>query len=219
MELKEIRKILKQFHKLLVRGKINIAKALWQQIPKTLNAYTSQTQNPELSKLYPDLIKNLTAYGGEFARQRETISKKFSELPSEDEYRKDPKTWKALLKYEFRRDIANLVLLAKYVEKTLQRFPITPIYTKGYVDKKQKSTYAENEKLILRSEKKILNYLSAGILRNGWAGMIDSGPWTGFWHADLPYPLDNHRIVYAYDPSKRTVTFYTIGTHKELGLE
>ncbi len=219
-ELKEIRRSLAQFYKTLMRGRMTLAKALWQQIPRKLNGNIAQIQRrPEYKEIYPEKAEKIDAYSGEYIVLRADILKMLNELPTEDEYKKDPPVWKGLLKSEYRKPVHKLMRLVRHLDRELKHFPIvTPVYTTKYAAIKQKSTYAANNILILKVEEKILDRISKGIFSEKLSGKIFFGEWKGFLHARLPAPIDNHRIVYSYDPSKRTVTFYTIGTHEELGL-
>lgn len=94
-----------------------------------------------------------------------------------------------------------------------------PNYSSKYISKLNKGTYREHLDMIRSTERKIIAYIQSGgpIGRDNLA-KTDSSKRTPFLHAWLSKPLDNHRILYSYDPKTKVVTFLDIGTHKELGL-
>ncbi|MBS3170310.1 hypothetical protein J4223_00855 [Candidatus Woesearchaeota archaeon] len=107
-----------------------------------------------------------------------------------------------------------------FILKATKKSNIKIEYTKNYLNKLKKKTYLDNLKLIKNIETKIINYLQTTTERpykNNLAKYIIMGKYKGYFHAWIPRPIDNHRIVYKFEDKK--IIFWDIGTHNELGLD
>lgn len=92
-----------------------------------------------------------------------------------------------------------------------------PSFTKKYLTKRNKNPYAENETLVRKVEEKIITYFNGGNTPGG-SNIAKRSSKSEHLHAWIPAPLDNHRILYDFNPKEKKIIFLDLGTHKELGL-
>lgn len=112
-----------------------------------------------------------------------------------------------------------LVIINRILEFVLPTKNIVVIKSNKYLNKLQSKTYIAKKELLERTEFKIINFFASGG-RAGFSELakVDSSRKTDNLHARIPRPLDNHRIIYSWVPSKKTIIFEDIGTHTEVGF-
>ncbi len=221
--LKNLEKIISEdFYKRLLEGKIDDAKntgnyviSLISDIIKDLDKLieAAELNTNSLSDAKNELQKKTIEF-------KSLIEREFKDV-DEKTFSEDPAVWKELLEDIFRKPTEQLLLSVDEIYTIINKSDVKeenePIYTKGYLKIKSKTAYFDNADIIKKVEKKIRQRLFLGDFSNpDITGEIKSGSWKKFRHAHLPMPLGDHRIVYLWNGKK--LVFYTIGTHKELGI-
>ena len=227
--LEKLEDIIKNnFYENLLKGNINGAK-------KTTGYMASLM--PAINKELNDIAKNLKEHeiAGDFEVTRKELQKKFIELISLIDkelknidnkiFQEDPALWQGLLKETFQEPTTIIIInihklydfFAK-LKKISTEESVPSVATEQYKKiKYKKKVYSDNLSTIYKAERKICRTIFLGNFYNRKiTGKIKSGPWEKFYHIHLPMPLGDHRIVYLWDGKQ--VIFYTIGTHKELGI-
>ncbi|MBS3072278.1 hypothetical protein J4477_00385 [Candidatus Pacearchaeota archaeon] len=93
-------------------------------------------------------------------------------------------------------------------------------YSTRYADKKnKKKVYIENKELIRNVESRIEQYfLRGGLPNKSPLAKVDTKKGKNDLHANIPKPLDDHRILYSFDKVNKKIIYLDIGTHKDLGF-
>lgn len=226
IELKELKEqISTRFYNHLIKGEVKEAKAVLEFSVKLFR---------ELNKSIPAIIHKLEENS---ADQLNALWKKFEasfcefralaekELDiTEQIFKDDPEVWKELLSSTFKENIDNISALLNNIDSLLE-IPISveePLpmfeYSPRYSTQKEKDNlYSRYANRINDMEYKIRFYLSKRITnKKGITQKIKTGRWKEFYHAYLPEPMGNHRIVYSWNG--KIIRFEIIGTHKELGI-
>ncbi len=232
-ELKTLKEQLQTgFYKRLINGKIKEAKDSLKFIFAAFR---------ELNKIIPKLIKKLEE---DSANQLNILWQKFKNLfyefqalaekelsITEQTFNEDPEVWKELLSSTFKRKIDELNSLLDNINNILEvsvsaeePFPLLE-YSPKYAQQKEKDNrYSQYENVINRVESKIQTFIAESIKTKGRiierkriSEVIQTGDWKGGYHAYLPEPMGNHRIVYSWNG--KIVRFEIIGTHKQLGID
>ena len=235
MEINELNVLKEQlqtgFYKRLINGKIKEAKDSLKFIFAVFR---------ELNKIIPEFILNLeedSANQLNFLWQTFKISfYEFQALAekelsiTEQTFNEDPEVWKELLSSTFKKKIEelssllkNMMNLSKVQTKLKEKLPPFE-YSPKYARQKEKDNrYSQNKNVINRVESKIRAFISESIETNGRiverkriSEVIQTGDWKGRYHAYLPKPMNDHRIVYS--SNGKIVRFEIMGTHKELGI-
>ncbi len=234
MEVKELNlleSLLKQFYERMIDGKITDAKGTLNFVFKTFG---------ELRALIPAIIQSLEEDKAKQlndswqALQTAIIAFKIltdKELNiTEQAFAEDTETWKELLSGIFKEKVDMLCsllnaihIIAKSPIKPEQKVPPFEYDSKYTKLKERHNLYSQHIEEINRTELKILRYVGESLRNNGriieiqgLSDVIQTGNYRGNFHADLPKPMGDHRIVYSYDGKR--VTFKVIGKHKELGI-
>ena|GEM_PF-5806635 len=169
-----------------------------------------------LKKLYNQLIQD--------------IEKDLPRHLTDKEVKEDLKTYQELFKDIFWQVIQDMAvcidaiapqLLALVEKQKKSRIWPRAEYTKKYLSLKDNKNYRPYKQIINAREEAIQIYLSTTEKnkRKIKDPMPEGGPWEGYYHAWLTYPLDDYRIVYKWNPAAKTVTFLIIDKHKSLGLK
>ncbi|MBI4149948.1 hypothetical protein HY488_00935 [Candidatus Woesearchaeota archaeon] len=115
------------------------------------------------------------------------------------------------------KDLGALKIIEQQKESRLLHI----LKTLRYKSLREKSPYKDHVEIIDYIEDKIGDFINRNDFSNRkvTGRILQTGtPYDGMLHAWLPMPLGDHRIVYTWDVKTRTITYITIGTHKELGL-
>ncbi len=217
------------FYDRLVAGKISEARAALAFAANLLL---------EIKKILPQTIKDLEKKEPEISAELgalwQTFENNFYIMQSDAErelaaaqeaYSEDPEVWKELLSAAFKEKVEKLTSLLDGILNVLKKLKSVPAetlpkfdYSNNYIRKKAKDKlYSRHIEEIERVEDKIRRFLSRGLInREKVTQKINAGVWEGHYHAWLPDPMSDHRIVFSWDGKKGV--FETIGTHDELGI-
>jgi len=238
MEIKEIsliKELIKEFYESLIDGKIEKAKKVFAFAFKNF-----KNLNAPFLSIIADLSSTYPAEADQLKGLWKTLEIRFYELGAsikrelsitEEDFEEDPVAFSTLLSDIFKKETDDIVLILRDLQAILQNFDIPEVkflplvkYSAEY--KKQKETdklYSQHEKTINKVEAKIQNYVKDFIERygrivekKGISDVIQSGDWKGYFHAYLPEPMGDHRIIYSYDNG--IITLVRMGTHKQLGI-
>lgn len=227
MEVKEVnllKESLEEFYGRLIDGKIEQAKNTLDFAFKIFN---------ELRAIIPAIIQNSkgtdTNQTNDLWQTIQTTLIEFKLLADKElnitdqTFAEDPEIWKTLLSNVFKEKIDQICSLLAWLDN-LFKGPIRPKlppveYSPKYQKLKEKNNlYSQNKEKINEIEYKIRDFLSRGKTnKKGVTQIIQTGPYAGSYHADLPTPMGDHRIVYSWDGKK--VVFKTMDTHKHLGID
>lgn len=237
--IEEIQNLLKyRFYEKLLCGKISEARAVSELIIKRFNelkreiAQYAQTIKAEDAQLANELSEFWKSIQSMFYEWAAAVNDNLSNL-SEEDFKSDPNTGKTLLQDAFKekterlcQSLEDMGIIRQKVDRALaEKRKIAKLlkikYTKKYEKLKYKhKTYSQHINEIDSVEQRIVAYLVKGRTHvSGVTQEIQTGIWAGYLHADLPKPINNHRIVYSWDSTNKIVTFETIGTHDELGIK
>ncbi len=212
----------------LTQKKLKEIKVLLLQRPLKKNQFSSlKAELYELSFSLQELEKkiyvlrekelNTIIKDSAFPIFYEKIKETFAELEEED-IQMERESYFVIFNEELEPLFASIKeTLQMLEERFLTTKKCIPIFTKKYLTKKRKSTYAHNEKMITAVEEKIVAYFNAGRSPGG-STLAKRDVKTEHLHAWIPAPLDNHRILYDFDPQEKKIIFLDLGTHKELRL-
>lgn len=238
MKIKEIsllKDLIKEFYESLIGGKIEKAKRIFAFAFKDFKHLNSPLLSTlaDLSRIYPaeaDQLKVLwKILESRFYELDASIRKELS--ITEEDFEEDPAAFSALLSDIFRKETDSIVVILCDLQAILKNLDMPEVkflpmikYSAEYKKQKEKDNrYSQHEKIINKVESKIQNYVKDSIERygrivekEGISDVILSGNWRGYFHAYLPEPLGNHRIVYSYDEG--VITLVRMGTHKRLGI-
>lgn len=238
MEIKEIiliKELIKEFYDSLIYGKIEKAKKVFAFAFKNF-----KNINDHFLSIISDLSNICPAEADQLKGLWKTLEIKFYELESsikkelsitEEDFKEDPAAFSTLLSDIFKKETDDIVLILRDLQAILKNLDMPEVkflpmikYSAEYKKQKEKDNrYSQHEKIINKVESKIQNYVKDSIERygrivekEGISDVILSGNWRGYFHAYLPEPLGNHRIVYSYDEG--VITLVRMGTHKRLGI-
>ena len=211
------------FYENLLKGNINEARktacyitSLMPAINKELNDIAKTIKEPDAAR---DFVVTRKELQEKFIGFISLVDKELKNIDNKT-FQEDPVLWKELLKETF-SDITNQLWMI--IEKLIQivnreKEKEMRLYTKKYTNIKSRvKAYIDNQDKINKIEYKIIEQIANNNLKNPKiTGRIKSGPWKGFYHAHLPMPLGDHRIVYSWNDKK--ILFCMIGTHKELEI-
>jgi mRNA-degrading endonuclease YafQ of YafQ-DinJ toxin-antitoxin module len=223
----------KLFYQNLVAGKVDAAKKTLAYIKNRSDALKSnwfylradfEKIDSEKSEIFTSLMLNIDNK----LRELQNIAKSALGELNNEEFAKDPETWKGVLISEFKQlveDIVSLLGAAKTQFGELEELKNNPqknLIALEYLDRynaEKKKLDASAQKLVSDAEYKIQSALAAGKYNaRKITDKILSGDWKGHWHAWLPKPLGAWRIVYLWDAAKRKIIFETVDTKTNLGI-
>lgn len=224
------------FYERLLVGKINEAKVALKFILKSfreINAFFPQ-QIEDLKEIDEALSNELRTIWQNLENKMyclQALAEKELNIP-EEEVKADLNTWKDLFIDAFKEIIDTEIALINRINVILQEAEAFPKkeplpkykYSPKYAKQKDRDNlYSQHKEKIDNVELKILRHVRDSMrtgnkLREiqGISGKIKTGDWAGHYHADLPYPMGDHRIVYSWNG--QIVHFEIMGTHKELGI-
>ena len=226
-ELKLLKEQLKTgFYKRLINGEIKQAKTTLEfayRIFRELNKLLP----PIISKLEENSEKKINILWNSFKTsfyEFQALAEKELDL-TEEIFKEDVETWQELLSGVFKNKIDELCSLLEIINDLLKvqvvinDSAIIVTYDPKYSKQKNKDNlYLQHKKEIKRVELQIVDSLSKNIKnKKGITQKIKTGTWKDYYHAHLPEPMGNHRIVYSWDG--KVILFKIIGTHKQLGID
>ncbi|MBT4175111.1 hypothetical protein HOC80_00445 [archaeon] len=191
--------------------KLNRIAELLQQIYGQLNSKKADIQR-ETPQLYDDLILLIA--------KSHLIFNEVNHIPKRN--KEEAEIYLEAILQEIISLVDDLFDLLTKIETRLRASKVVIwriIKTRQYKNGMKKQVYATNETLIKETESRIIEYFRKG----GLPGLnnlakIDPIGLTGHLHSSIPKPLDNHRILYNVDISKRKIELIKIDTHKGLGF-
>jgi hypothetical protein len=228
MEIKELNLLeilLKQFYARMIDGKITDAKGALAFVFKTFSELRTL-----ITAMIQSVEENKAKQLNDSWQALQTALTEFKILANEElsiteeTFAEDPETWKELLSGIFKEKVDTLCSLLNAIN-TVAKTPVKPEqklppfkYSPKYAKLRERNKlYAQNKEKIDEIEYKIKDFLSRGETnREGVTQIIQTGPYAGSYHADLPKPMGDHRIVYSWDGT--SVIFETIDTHKRLRI-
>jgi hypothetical protein len=225
MKINELKALKEQlqigFYKRLINGKIKEAKDSLKFIFAAFR---------ELNKIIPEIIKKLEE---DSANQLNTLWQTFKNLfyefqalaekeldLTEQTFNEDPEIWKELLSSTFKKKIDELSSLIDGMNRLLGA-PVSteePLpmfeYSPKYARQKEKDTlYSQYENVINKVELSIRRHIARSIGAGkrvipikGISIVIQTGDWKGGYHAYLPKPMNDHRIVYSWNASVNAIS-------------
>lgn len=193
----------------------------------------------ELKIIIPSIIQNMEENTEQANDAWQAFQSKYEEFRiladreldlTDNNFAADPETWKELLSDMFKEKVNALCNLLEplndlfKIDVPVQQSILPFAYQPKYARLKEKNKlYSQYRKEIDRVEAKILRYITESIKSRGriieakgLSDVIKTGDYAGCFHAYLPKPLNDHRIVYRFDGNK--ITFEIIGNHKEVGI-
>jgi hypothetical protein len=221
----------------LINGEIKEAKAALEFAFRTFKEFNEVFPRVirDFQKIEPiiaDELKALWQAFENFLYLLHSLAKKELDI-TEENFREDPVIWKELLSSMFKENIEELISLLDNLQKILKKVQIRPEkewlsmfeYSPKYARQKENSAqYSQYKNVINKVEFKIQRFIADSIKTNGRivekkgiSILIQTGDWKGRYHAYLPRPMNDHRIVYSWNG--KIVRFEIMGTHKELGID
>jgi len=228
--LETITAVTKAFYERLISGQISEAKKTFPSIGEQLGILNScLSKYWEVYQKY-DLLGDLQSAKNSMLTAMLMLKGKLDaeEGLSEEEFARDPETYKALLIDAFKELVDQIINTATAeIEKVKNAIaslqPKAP--SESFIPRDVTSTehpdYAamknsapDFKKAVIETEQKIREYPHTEDLH----GLIQTGNWINYRHAHMPKRYGDFRIVYLWNKGDKELIYRIIGRHQDLGI-